>query len=643
MDISLENLQIKHDISVRSYNVCVANELTKLSLLIDFYLKEKSFIDLKNCGKASSLELENICQFYLNGSEELAAKYKQQEVTEIYRHLDNDTINRIIVLRFEERVEMLGERAKNIAKGLLRSFDYSVYEVFTYLHALNFNYLRIKNSGKLSNRQLTLFFNELLDFANDIAEKPIEVIKKKEIFLKIQSILDTLPLELKQWLEDNKEYIHSSFPFLEFLQKLIEQDVFWDKKKSLLIKYRSPYFNFERKNTKELAKKLGVTRERVRQLIQIDTLYIPFWNRVNDLVNLFGKRNIDFPFGEKEKFFAAKVTNEAPAFFTSEFLNVFYHKFINSELVAISEENAYSPKYLIHKDLLQIIDLEKFRQQLSELVNDKIEHTYELNLKGYLYSFLKKDLVSGEEWSAIEAVVDDLIFEEFGIITDIAGNIKIRRTKKKQTHEYIYDVLKAANEPLHLEEIANRLNIENKNYSENAEVVRSFLLRNNHLFIITAWSTYGLKEWEDVGREVGGTIRDVIEKYLKKNDKPQHIQAIADYVCQYRDTNKKSLFSNIQSDKLDKFKYFRYGFVGLTGVDYREEDVQFKPMPRTWRRILLKEYFSNSRSVCTFDALIEKLAERCEVMPIQIRSSLLDNIDEGRFKLDNNYLIINDN
>ncbi len=63
----LDYLRGKYRISQRAYNACKANGLTDLECLINYYLKNKDFTNLKNCGIMSDFELKRLCEKFILG------------------------------------------------------------------------------------------------------------------------------------------------------------------------------------------------------------------------------------------------------------------------------------------------------------------------------------------------------------------------------------------------------------------------------------------------------------------------------------------------------------------------------------------------------------------------------------------------
>jgi len=278
--------------------------------------------------------------------------------------------------------------------------------------------------------------------------------------------------------------------------------------------------------------------------------------------------------------------------------------------------------------------------RLRPLTEKRNYNEYQINLKGFLLQFIDNKELVVRTLAERLSVLEDLIYEEFGLLTDLDGNLTIKRNTLKLTYEYIIDVLAEANEPLHADEIYSRLEVKRPGSTKSADSLRGNLSKS--CFIITEWSTYGLKKWEDEGRYIGGTIKEVVAYYLRMFDTPKHIQEIADFVTQHRNTNKRNIDGNLRIDPRNQFKSFGLGFFGLNEKNYLEDDMKFNSIPNTSMRFLERDYFENGKSIDTFDELIVKFAEANDIFPVQAKSSLLDKIEDGKFLLIDNYLYIKD-
>ncbi len=60
--MTIDEIYKNTDISVRSYNLCMYNNISSLDVLLEYYNNNKSFEKLRNCGRKSNEELIEVCE-----------------------------------------------------------------------------------------------------------------------------------------------------------------------------------------------------------------------------------------------------------------------------------------------------------------------------------------------------------------------------------------------------------------------------------------------------------------------------------------------------------------------------------------------------------------------------------------------------
>ena len=253
--------------------------------------------------------------------------------------------------------------------------------------------------------------------------------------------------------------------------------------------------------------------------------------------------------------------------------------------------------YLIDKLLFDYFDFKTFIQDIFSKVYEKKSESYSLHFQGYLYSFLKEDVNAFPK--EVYIICEAIIFSEFELYVDSTGYIHFERTSKKLVFEYCYEILEEASKPMKIEQIANSIGDKFPDLVTTVDSIRGSLNREKQLFIYFGrTSTYGLRKWEIEKVNIrGGTIRDLVEKYLTKQELPKHISEIVVYVKQFRpDTNEKSVLSNIKVDESEKFIFFKNKYVGLALKNYNKNKFHKIEDLKSWseRFIELKEFRENN-------------------------------------------------
>ncbi len=646
--ITLQELAEHHELSLRAYNVCNDNGLTDLEKILNFFKEEKGFLKLKNCGRKTDLELTRICQQYKKDTfwkpKELTSSDKALITQNKFKNLTRPEeiyLNRY----FNKQIKKLSKRSCNAIGLLFNEHNNSLFALYSHLEKINFNFSEIKNVGKKSAVEVEWFFNNFFS-VSDLIKK----VNKDELFFEVflsfleKKSKNNYP-KIEAWLKKHQdEFEGMKFPLFSFISELINQRILLDERMTFILK--NLYTRDERteKITLEsIGKKFGVTRERIRQLSVHEKLMAPFLEDIKEILLELGKDRINFS-NIKVDLNDALILIDIDLINTESFTN-FSSSFVYQVLNTLSDKHELlindesESRYLVKKEILKTIDLKGILSQLKSILNSKIEKDFHINLKGLVFEYLLNKEYA-ERIDEFVFVSERIIFEEFGIFADINGELTIEKTVKTPVYEYIIEVLKSRKEPMHIEEIFSELEKKHPGVTKSPDAIRSHILRYNNLFINTEWSTYGLKEWEKAGLYIGGSIKDLVERFLENFEEPKHIYEIAKFVTKHRSTSLSSIYGNLQSDPHERFILFGYGFVGLNNKNYDPESTQFKGIPPHAFRGFKKKFFKNGKSIYPYKEIISLLANKFSLKEVQIRASLEQKIANDSFTLENGHLII---
>lgn len=117
--MTIDEIYNNEDLSVRSYNVCRFNSLDSIGKLIEYYLKNSSFEDLRNCGRRSNEELIEICKKYqttnADKTTEQTNKNPLEEILVNLTRIQREVINSFILVN----ANSLPVRSKNAISQFL--------------------------------------------------------------------------------------------------------------------------------------------------------------------------------------------------------------------------------------------------------------------------------------------------------------------------------------------------------------------------------------------------------------------------------------------------------------------------------------------------------------------------------------------
>lgn len=573
--MTIDEIYRNKEISVRSYHVCKYNNITSLRDIRNYYLEHKSFYQLRNCGTKSNEELIKICNKYsteyiygreIEANKENSFKTIISELTRVQR----DVINNFILIN----TNTLSVRSKNAITSLLKgNFKIKNFAQEVILSE-KFNVNNIKNIGAKCIPELEIYISNIKDFLNEISKSENEkfLISLKNNFLIQHTFsISNIPSEI---LESE-----SIFSLTEFL---LNNYALFDETKTIIIKKAFKiYQNHEGLTLDQIAEKVNLTRERVRQLknLCIDNLSnkLLFIQNFND--DLFQKYNIDINSNQLEidTEIVDLINNTNNTNFSRDFITYILHAYLCYKFSMIgpvedilqqryfNNRNRYNWEnfYLIKKEIVKEIDFNAFVNDIDCRINDRIEESYSFNFKSYLSKFLTNNKI--EILDLVFPIAEKIVNDEFELYLDLDENITFKRNTVKQAYEFSYEALEQLGKPSKLKEIYEKIIELNPNYETDEDKVRSSLKRTNGFVPIGRKSVFGLKKWEsELDNFRGGTIKDVIIDFLQNKTRPIHISSVLEYLEKFRkNKDAKSVLTNLKLDPKKRFIVYNQGFIGL--------------------------------------------------------------------------------
>lgn len=308
----------------------------------------------------------------------------------------------------------------------------------------------------------------------------------------------------------------------------------------------------------------------------IDKL-VPF---INPKSALFIDKSTPFVFVDDA--LASKVSKDENIFVSKQFLAFLMYQ--------VNKNNFY----LLFEDDSPRTKKENFKNEVY-YVNKKFKANYLLNCKKIDKQKLFKisgrvlQLLSGKARMAdvpvnLDKIAKEKLNEDYlqllkiilkeGYGLEVNGNVVIlKRNAILLVHEYIELILKKASRIMHMDEIEKQFKKEYPDVPFNPDSIRTNICVNDKIFFsMGKTGMYGLRIWEKTDKSIkGGTIREIVEEYLMKHQKPVHIKEIFKYVSKYRKTNQTSVHNNLMMMRKENiFTFYWGGFVGLTCKNYKE-------------------------------------------------------------------------
>ena len=570
--ISIDEIYNSEDISPRSFNVCNNNGLNDLSSILKYYKQNKTFNKLRNCGAKSNKELIDLCLKYMFFEN---INFKTSEISLVLTKSQRNTINNFIQIN----IDNISNRSKNALKTLLNGNlnNENIWEQILCNNTFNAN--KIENIGKKSNIEINKLIYLIKEFIKKVTsfENEIDLISVKNRFFieKTYSISD-IPLEVLQ--------SQSIFKMSDFL---IKQNVILNKNQNIIFQQAFKIYDDQPELTfVEIADEINISRERVRQKTKniIDNLLLNLQftrNIEDDLSKKYGiDQNQQLIFIDNDLNKQINADNETN--FSTQFNTFLIYAYISDKYDLIGEiedvllkkhfnarnRHNWSNFYIINKNISDVFNFNAFADDIEDRFNDRNEETYSFNFSSYLNNF-----ASVEDYSLvlqIFPVAEKILNQEFKMIIDLYDNIVFKRNTFKKVSDFAIEALEKLGVPSKIDDIYKLIEKENPEITKSQNALRGTLGRNPEIIHFGRSSTYGLKKWEIEKEGIkGGTIRNIVSKYLETQVEPKHISFIAQYVLNYRPkTNEKSILYNLKADESRTFIFFKNAAIGLKSKKY---------------------------------------------------------------------------
>ena len=580
--MTIDDAYYNEEISIRSYNVCINNDLKELSEILKYYRENGSFENLRNCGKKSNLELISLCLKYGDYDENHTSTHSTEErqIVKIINNLtriQEDVVNRFI----EIDVKNLSIRGNNSLSYFLNK-DLNIRNICNrILINEKFNFKDLKNVGEKTVEELKSFFDSIIDFVEKVTlvENENELIAlRNRFFLEKTFSISTI----------SNEIINSQSIF-SLIDYLIINDVILEKNQNLIFqKAFKIYLNQPELTLNDIAEELNISKERVRQLRKVvfESLFIKLKFVRNIDFDLFKKYSIDdnqiLIFIEDD--LRNLINQDNNTSFTNEFLVCILYSYISDKFDLIgeiedvlffknfnsSDRHNWDNLYLVDKRISSLFNFNLFVNDIWERVSERIEDSYSFNFKSYLMNFFSS--TDFEALNMISEVAEKILDKEFEIYLDLDENIFFSKNSNTQAYEYAYAALKQLGKPSKVNEISDKVKELFPDINTNDAKIRTSMKRVYGFVPIGRSSIFGLKEWEkELTNFKGGTIRDIVSIYLESQIDPKHISDITKYVLIYRtDTYERSILDNLKADTTKKFIFFKNSTIGLRSKIYEE-------------------------------------------------------------------------
>ena len=639
--ISIEDLVSSFKISVRAYNVCVANELSNAGLIIEYFIKKKSFLGFKNLGAKTQAELNDLCLKIIQENN-IVVNDNVNSINTLFGDLKDWHIEAIERFAYFQSLK-LSKRASNALKNKYPQ-GLSIKILRDDFFSKNQSIREIEFIGKKTEVELSNFFQDIEKYANEIEQLSEKMFLNQKFILTFKTEFN---IEEASWFDEQFVSIDSvSFPLFSFLKYLLDNKHFLEARELFILEHRSGYFlNTEILSLNFLAKKYDITRERVRQITLVIEkelslklkIFLGIKNQFELSINNYLSLSKDFILINQKV--TSDINGKESCDFTSKFICKVFGTLYEATHCILGENYYFENFFLINREFCKIFDFDAMLIDINLLIEDEIENEYTLDFEGYLFKFFKTQ--NYKTLSNIKSICQALIFSEYidYIEINIEGDLIFKQNKMIAVKsKYIIELLTENGNPLQLQDMFDILTERYLGIFNTLEGLRSLLARDVNVTFIGRSSTYGLVKWETERNNFrGGTIRDLAEEFLSKYNEPKHYFDIFEYISKFRpETNANSINSSLQLDTSDRFTEIGYGFWGVKDRNYLA--VNINPIPKFFIRRISK-IINNGETYVEVD-LVHNLAAKFDIQIAQVRAFLDKSIKEGKIKRENDRIFI---
>lgn len=640
--MTIEEIYYSEDISVRSFNVCNDNDLNDLTAILKHYRENRTFENLRNCGRKSNEELTALCLKYSDYdsnhfSEPLKPEKKLLTTITNFARTQREVVNSFI----EINTNNLSNRSKNAITSFLNG-NLKIRNISErILDNAKFNFQDIKNVGTKTVTELTSFFDTIIDFIEKVAEVENEndlVALRNRFFIQKTFSISSIPIEI---LESQ-----SIFSLVDFL---ISKDVIFEKNEnSIFQKAFKIYDNQPAHTLDEIAQELNISRERVRQIRKgiLEKLFTNFQFLRNLDDDIYQKYSLD----KNQQLINVdedlnKLINQInKTNFSTEFNSILIYSYLQDKFELLGNlEDVLQPKtfnsrdrhnwdnfYLISQDLTNLFDFHYLADDIDKRLYDRIEETYWFHFKSYLTSFMKVE--DSSLITLVLPVAEKIINKEFDLFIDLNDNIVFKRNTVKQVPEFAIEALEKLGVPSNIEEIYKLIEKDFPEITKSKEALRGSLQRTPEVIYFGRSSTYGLKKWETEKEGIkGGTIKDIILDYLENKNYPVHILELLNEVHRYRkETNAKNIITNLKLDPQNQFLIFNQSFIGLSRKSYNSK---LSNLPKFLGKTIT-QYVKNKGRINRLN-IEEYFADQLDISLVNMKYIIEYLIENNFIKIDN--------
>lgn len=309
------------------------------------------------------------------------------------------------------------------------------------------------------------------------------------------------------------------------------------------------------KTLEEIGRKLGITRERVRQIeknaIRKLAEYIAIEIRGQEILTTFETKIArDGGVVTKSRLYELLLGSDNASAKLKHMVSFLAN--LDSKITAVSETIELKPGYSLELTAGVIGDTIKQAIQILDTEKKPIEE------KAFLHKVEKTEInLDDEQVIGIISLSKKILRTEAGHL----GLSTWREINPKSIRDKTYYVLRKFNKPLHFTDISKRIEALDENKKKvTKQAVHNELIRDKR-FVLIGRGIYALSEWG----YSAGVVEEVIEEVLVSAGKPMHKDDIIMEVMKRRMVKETTILLNLQKDRFSRVARATYTITNRRG------------------------------------------------------------------------------
>ena len=569
-ETKISDLQKQNLISTRAMNVCIFAGIKSVGQLLN--VSKSDLQNLRNCGSKTLLELCALKLKYKDCSllsSRKSTKGKNIDDDEIELQMALNRLERLAPqskIQFESMIEWkyssLNTRSKNTYPKF-QNLEELIKDIYS-SHKMNL--MEKKNVGKRTCQEIERFINETRIYFEEITAN-IDTRDPTIAYTKFDHDVAVLgekyPFLLTKECEDIVRHTTTNkcMPYLFIAHRYILRCE--DRNVILFRDYYGINSEQRRNSLKELGERIGLSSERVRQLV-VKGVSFPnsIVRGIEEYLNGYLK-NVICGAEDIGKMVLKQQMLDMPA---NQLILLIGALTDSYSIIQFDENSKY---YLVKKVLIKNVKIKNVLYKIKSFIELKNSTIRQLDILKYIKQGSGPYHPNIKELCKIYACY---LQDNYNVTISQYRYVTIPPNSFNRS-KAIESIMEEFGVPVSLNLIIDRYNSVYPDYQILSPAnFKHYIQLNPNISSKGKTGIYVLRSW---GENFTGTITSYLIHILKTFNEPIKLDCLVDFVMeQYPSTNKKSIYNLIIGDSKQRFVIFEDEFIGLNGMAFNSHKVK---------------------------------------------------------------------